>query len=72
MIAFWGVGGRSLFWDVGSAIAFLGMWRGAIAVWNVRGRSLLGDVGMGDRFDNEDFGGAIAFGVWECDRFLGM
>jgi len=33
-------------------------------------RSLFGMWEMGDRFDNEGFGGAIAsLGMWECDRF---
>ena len=48
-----------------AGIAF-GDVRGAIAFWDVGVRSLLGCGG--DRFWDV---GAIAFGMWECDRFLG-
>jgi hypothetical protein len=68
------LGVRSLFRDVG----------GAITVWGVGVRSLLGcgsaiafgDVAVRSQFWEcgsaiafGDVGSAIAFGMWECDRF---
>jgi len=35
-------------------------WRSLFGMWEMR-RSLFGMWEMGDRFDNEGFGGAIAF-----------
>jgi len=81
---FWGVGVRSLFEDVGSAIAKRSV---GIAFWGCgecdrcfRGvgmRSLLGVWGcdhfwdVGDAIAVWGCGSAIAFGMWKCDYCLG-